>query len=454
MSSTPSEPNVGSSRIVLTPKLRAPSLRSEQLVRPGLLRLLGKSSNYKLTLISAPAGYGKTTLLAHWRQAEGGREEGLRFAWVSLDEQDNDPVRLWRHIVEAVRQNVPEADFGGEVLAGMSAPGQKLVETPLPMLINGLAELPYRVVVVLDDYQFVTEGDCHESVDFFLEHLPENVHLVLSTRSDPPLPLGRLRAREELNEIRTEHLAFSEEEASDLLKNKLGLDVGADDLTVLLSRTEGWPAAIYLAALSLQNSEDAHATIGLFGGSSRYIVDLLGEEVLASLPEKVREFLLRTSILRRLTGPLCDAVADIEGSGKLLRELARSNLFVVPIGEQGEWYRYHQLFCDLLLYELRSARPELVPVLHSRASVWLEDAGFFESAVRHTIAAEDNERVGLLISRHWFEYVLAGQTATVEWSLDALPEDFINADASLVLVKAWISTVYGRQDRKSTRLNS
>jgi len=452
MSSTPSDPNVGSSRIVLTPKLRAPSPRSEQLIRPGLLELLAKSSSCKLTLISAPVGYGKTTLLSHWRQAEGDREGGLCFAWVSLDQQDNDPVRLWRHIVEAVRQIVPEEDFRGDVLAGMSAPGQRLVETPLPMLMNELTEIPFRVAVVLDDYQFVTEGACHESVFFFLEQLPENVHLVLASRSDPPLPLGRLRARGELNEIRTEHLAFSEDEAVDLLNNNLGLDVGTDDLAVLLGRTEGWPAAIYLAALSLQNREDAHAFIELFGGSNRYIVDLLGEEVLTGLREEVREFLLRTSVLRRLTGPLCDAVADIEGSGELLRELARSNLFVVPIGEQGEWYRYHQLFCDLLLYELRSARPELVPVLHSRASVWLEDAGFFESAVRHAIAAEDNERVGILIARHWFEYVLSGQTATVEWGLDALPDDFIDADAALVLVKAWISTLYGRQEERERYL--
>jgi LuxR family transcriptional regulator, maltose regulon positive regulatory protein len=293
-----------------------------------LLTLLGESSDHKATLISAPAGYGKTTLLAQWGQAE---EADLSFAWVSLDEQDNDPVRLWRHIVEALRQAVPEEDFGADVLVGMGAAGQKLVEAPLPMLINELAELPYQVVVVLDDYQVLTEGDSHESVAFFIEHFPENVHLVISSRTYPPLPLGRLRARGELNEIRAEQLAFSEEEATRLLNEKMGLDIGTDDLSVLFERTEGWPAAIYLAYLSLHQREDKHAFIASFGGSNDYIVDLLIEDVLAGLSEEVRAFLLMTSVLRRMTGSVCDAVVGRESSGKLLRELARSNLFVVPL---------------------------------------------------------------------------------------------------------------------------
>jgi LuxR family transcriptional regulator, maltose regulon positive regulatory protein len=432
--------------IVVMPKLQAPAPRPEQLVRPRLLELLKAASDSRLTLVSAAAGYGKTTLLAQWHRAVEG---SMPFAWVSLDEQDNDPVRLWRHVVEAVRRVMPEEeDFGADVLVGMSVPGQGLVEMALPMLINEFAELPSQIVIALDDYQAVTEGDCHESVAFFVDHLPANVHLVLASRSDPPLALGRWRARGELSEIRTQDLAFSEEETARLLKERLGLGVETADLSVLHERAEGWPAAIYLAALSLQNREDSHAFIASFGGSSRYIVDLLGEEVLASLPEEVREFLLMTSVLRRMTGPLCDAVVGREGSGNLLRELARSNLFVVPLEGQDHFYRFHHLFSDLLLYELRSSRPELVPVLHSRASVWLEDAGYFESAVRHAIAAEDHERVGKLISRHWFEYVFAGQTATVEWALGVLPEDFITADVTLVLVKAWISALYGRREER------
>jgi LuxR family maltose regulon positive regulatory protein len=353
------EPDVDPLRQIVKPKLWAPVPRHEQVIRPRLLELLGNASNRRITLVSAPAGYGKTTLLAQWLQAG---DAGSSIAWVSLDEQDNDPIRLWRHIVEALHLAAPEEDFGADVLAGMSVTGRRLIETSLPMLINGLAELPREVVLVLDDYQFVTEDDCHASVAFFVEHLPANAHLVLSSRTDPPLPLGRWRARGEMDEIRTAELAFSEEEADCLLNEKLWLDIGLDNLFVLLERTEGWPAGIYLASLSLRLREDKHAFIASFGGSNRYVVDLLGEEVLAGLREEVREFLLMTSVLEKMTGSLCDAVVGREGSGMLLRELARRNLFVVPLDEQGEWYRYHHLFSELLLYELRSSRPELVPV--------------------------------------------------------------------------------------------
>jgi LuxR family maltose regulon positive regulatory protein len=437
------EPSVDPARIVLKPKLRAPLPRPEQLVRRRLLAVLSNSLDRKVSVISAPTGYGKTTLLAHWRQIE---EADVPFAWVSLDEQDNDLVRLWRHIVEALRQVVPAEDFGADVLAGMSVAGQDFVGMTLPTLINELAELPHQVVLVLDDYQFITEEDAHESVAFFVEHLPENVHLVISSRSDPPLALGRLRAMGEMNEIRTEQLAFSEEEADCLLNDKLVLDIGPDDLSVLLERTEGWPAGIYLASLSLQNKEDKHAFIESFGGSNRYIVGLLGEEVLAGLTEEVRQFLLETSILRTMKGPLCDAVTGGEGSARLLRELARSNLFVISLDEQGEWYRYHHLFSELLLYELRSSRPDLVPTLRKRASVWLEGAGYFEEAIRLATAATDYERVALLIARHWYGYVSAGQTATLERLLESLPEEMIIHDAPLALVKAWICALGGRRE--------
>ena len=284
------EPSVDPAMVILKPKLRAPVPRPEQLVRRGLLRLLHDALECRVSVISGPTGYGKTTLLAHWLQAEGAE---VPFAWVSLDEQDNDPARLWGHIVEALRRVMPEdKDFGADLLGGLGAVGETFVGTTLSMLINELAELPGRVVLVLDDYQFVTEVETHESVAFFMEHLPENVHLVICSRSDPPLPLGRLRAMGELNEIRTGQLAFTEEEADLLLNEKLGLDIDPDDVAVLLERTEGWPAGLYLASLSLQNKEDKHGFIESFRGSNRYIVGLLGEEVLAHLSEDVRQFLL------------------------------------------------------------------------------------------------------------------------------------------------------------------
>jgi LuxR family transcriptional regulator, maltose regulon positive regulatory protein len=417
--------------------------RPEQLVRRGLLEFLHEALERKVSVISAPTGYGKTTLLAHWRQVE---EADLSFAWVSLDEQDDDPVRLWRHIVESLRRVLPEEDFGADVLTRMSAVGQSYLEATLPTLINEIAELPYQVVLVLDDYQSISAGEVHESVTFFVEHLPENFHLVISSRSDPPLPLGRWRARGEMNEIRTQELAFSEEEADCLLNEKMGLNIGPDDLLVLLERTEGWPAGIYLASLSLQDKEDKHAFIASFRGSNRYIVGLLGDEVLAGLTEDVRQFLLMTSVLRTMTGPLCDAVVGREGSAKILRELARSNLFVVSLDEEDEWYRYHHLFSELLLYELMRSMPDLVPILRRRASVWLEGAGFFEGAIRQAIVAADYRRVGLLISRHWYEYVSAGQTATVQRWLESLPEEMITHDAAFALVQAWIYALGGRRE--------
>ena len=239
--------------------------RPEQIVRRGLLELLHDALERKVSVISAPTGYGKTTLLAHWHQVE---EADLSFAWVSLDELDDDPVRLWRHIVESLRRVVPEEDFGAEVLARMSAVGQSYVEATLPTLINEIAESPHRVLLVLDDYQSISAGEVYESVVFFVEHLPENIHLVISSRSDPPLPLGLLRARGEMNEIRTEQLAFSEEEADCLLNEKMGLNISPDDLSVLLERTEGWPAGIYLASLSLQDKEDKHAFIASSGAAT------------------------------------------------------------------------------------------------------------------------------------------------------------------------------------------
>jgi LuxR family maltose regulon positive regulatory protein len=418
-------------------------------VRPRLLGHLQEASDCKLTLVSAPAGYGKSTLLTQWRRAE---QANAAFAWVTLDEQDNDPIRLWRHVLEALRRAVPEDDFAADAVGGLSVGGRGLDEITLPMLINGLGGLRHRVVLVLDDYQCIAQDDCHESVAFFAEHLPDNVHLVVASRSDPQLPLGRLRARGEMGEIRTEELAFSEEEAATLLNGMMGLDIDPDDLLLLMSSTEGWPAGIYLASLSLQNREDKHAFIESFGGSNRYVVDLLGEEVLAGLSEEVREFLLRTSVLRRMTGPLCDAVMGRGDSGMLLRELARSNLFVVPLDGQDEWYRYHNLFSDLLLYELKSDRPELVPVLHIRASHWCERAGFFEAAIRHAIAAADHERAGLLIARFGYEYVLGGRTATVERWVDALPEDLVHTDAALILMKAWIAALHGRGEERERLL--
>ena len=288
---------------VVETKLLVPSPRPEQVLRPRLLAMLEEGLDRRVTLVSAPAGCGKTILLSNWLRSWDA--DGV-FAWVSLDEQDDDPIRLWRHILESLGRGPLGGEFGVAVLAALSVAGAKVSGAVLPMLVNELGGVPQRVLLVLDDYQFATGEGCHEAMDFFVEHLPGNVHLVLSTRSDPPLHLGRLRAMGELNEVRTEHLAFTEQEVASLLNERLQLHLGPEDLAVLLDRTEGWPAGIYLAVLSLEGQEDVHASIASFGGSNRYILDLLGEEVLARLPDGERRFMLETSVLSRMTGPLCD----------------------------------------------------------------------------------------------------------------------------------------------------
>jgi LuxR family maltose regulon positive regulatory protein len=437
-------------RTVLKTKLGVPTLRSAHVPRPTLLKLLRASSDRKLTLISAPVGYGKTTLLTQWCQSEEGGN--LPCAWVSLDEQDNDVVRLWRHVIEALRQVVPKEGFGDDALVGLSVVGTKLVEAVTPMLINELAELPHRVVLVLDDYHCIKESDCHESVAFFFAHLPDTVHVVLSTRSYPPLSLGRLRARGEMDEIRTEQLAFSEDEATTLLKEGMQLDIGSGDVLALLEHTEGWPAGIYLAGLSLRGKDDARAFIESFHGTNRHIVELLAEEMLIALSEAEKQFLLQTSVLERMSGSLCDAMVRTVGSAKLLRDLSHTNLFVVRLTEDEEWYRYHHLFADFLRYELTSTQPELVPVLHRRASVWFEREGLVGAAIRHAIAAGEYARVGTLIARHWLRYFTTGQTATLDRWLDALPEELVSGEAALALVKAWLSAVYGRGEERERYL--
>jgi LuxR family transcriptional regulator, maltose regulon positive regulatory protein len=431
---------------VIRTKLLPPSPRFEEVPRPKLLARLRAGSVRKLTLIEAPVGYGKTTLLNQWlRTEEPDLGPDLPFAWVSLDEQDNDPARLWKHIVEALRGVGPEERFGADALAGLGMVGTSLVETALPALVNDLTELPRRVVLVLDDYHYVTDGECHETVGFLIRHLPETLHLVISTRSDPPLGLGRLRARGEVNELRGEQLAFSEEETASLLRERLGLSIERADIGVLRGRTEGWPAGIYLASLSMRG-RDAHAFVSSLRGSSRYIVDLLAEEVLAALSEEERDFMIRTSVLEKMSGSLCDEVLKTEGSGALLREVGHSNLLVVPLGDGGRWYRYHRLFADFLLYELKVTHPKLVPLLHGRASAWFEREGMLEKAIEHATAAEDYDRVGQLIARHWFGYVATGQTATVRGWLDALPEDFVGRTAPLAIVEAWICALRGRRE--------
>jgi ATP/maltotriose-dependent transcriptional regulator MalT len=417
---------------LVSSKLAAPVPRAGLLPRAGLQSLLEVGLGAKLCLVDAPAGSGKTTLLAQWQAVAGGG----RVAWVSLDDGDNDPTRFWVYVVEALR--TVEPSVGASALAALRLPSVDLYLTVLPGLVNELSAAGLPLFLVLDDYHLITNPTCHQTLTFVLDHLPSNVHVVLSSRVDPPLPLARMRARGELAEVRVLDLQFTDEEALALLNGSMGLQLAASDVQRLAERTEGWPAGLYLAGLSLRGRPDPSAFIAAFHGDNRHIADYLGAEVLDRQPDTIRTFLLGTSILERLSGPLCDAVLEAEGSAALLRELERSNLFLVPLDDRRQWYRYHHLFAELLRVELASREPELLATLHQRAATWHRQAGNLDDAIGHASAAGEFVEAAALIARHWLTFWRRGHRATVARWLDGLPDEAIMANPPVAYVAAWI----------------
>jgi LuxR family maltose regulon positive regulatory protein len=424
-------------------KLRPPTPRAGLLPRARLTSQLQAGLQGKLCLLDAPAGFGKTTLLAQWCA------DAARVAWVSLDSGDNDPGRFWAYVIAALR--TVEPGVGTAALQALRRLGADLRRTVLPSLLNELSTIDPPLALVLDDYHAVTNPDCHASLAYFLDHRPPGVHVALSTRSDPPLSLATMRARGELTEIRMAELEFTDEEASALLNGSLGLGLAGEDVERLAERTEGWPAGLVLAGLSLRGRRDASSFIASFHGDNRHVADYLGAEVLAGQPEEVRAFLLRTSILGRLSGPLCDAVLETEGSTGLLDELEHSNLFLVPLDDHGEWYRYHHLFAQLLRLELGIREPELLPVLHRRASAWHRRAGNVEEAIHHATAAGEPAEAGALIARHWLAWWRRGRLVTVARWLDGLPEEAVLADPPVAMVAAWIGGFCGAPRQETER---
>jgi len=423
--------------VLVETKLHPPSLPSRVVPRE---RLVGQlSGGRRLTLVDAPAGWGKTTLLAEWRAASEGR-----IAWLALDRADNDPRLFWAYVVEALR--TVEPDVGANAEALLRVPGAGVVDAALATLLNELCLLGQPVTLVLDDYHLVTDGSVHDGMSFLIEHLPPTLRVVVATRSDPPLPLARLRGRGELVEIRAADLRFRDEEARALFNGALGLTLDAGDVARLQARTEGWAAGLCLAALSLRGRTDARSFIDDFAGDDRHIVDYLGSEVVATQAIEVREFLLRTSILDRLCGPLCDAVTDGIGSARMLERIERANLFLVPLDSRREWYRYHHLFGDLLRHELLRSEPDLVPELHRRASRWCRDAGLTDEAIRHAAAAGDVAEAGELVARHWLLATDQGHQGTVFQWLDALPASAVAGDARLCLAQAMTLLSVGRAE--------
>src|SRR5829696_2897791 len=431
--------------VLVATKLALPALRAGLIPRASLVSLLEAGLEAKLCLVDAPAGSGKTTLLGQWCAAAGGG----RVAWVSLDEGDNDPTRFWEYVVAAFQ--TVEPGVGATALEALRRRGVDIPRVVLPSLLNDLGEIGSRLVLVLDDYYHLTDASCHQTLGLFLDHLPAGVHVVLSTRADPPLSLARMRARGELAELRVAELQFTSQEAAALLNGSMGLGLAAEEVARLAERTEGWAAGLVLAGLSLQGREDPSGFIASFQGDDRHVADYLTAEVLDRQPEQSRTFLLRTSILERLSGPLCDAVLETDGSAEVLAELERSNLFLVPLDDRRNWYRYQQLFAQLLRLELAQRDPELVPVLHWRAAAWHRQAGNVDEAIYHGSAAEEFAEVGELIAVHWLTYWRSGRRTTVARWLDGLPAEAILADAPVVFVAAWIGGFGGASKQQTER---
>jgi ATP/maltotriose-dependent transcriptional regulator MalT len=403
---------------LLETKLHIPRWRRSLVARPRLSERLSRGAESALTLVSAPAGFGKTTLLAEWLAVAAAGERSV--AWLSLDQRDNDPASFWTYLVAALNTGVP-----GEGAGALLQPPEPPNEAGLVALLNDLDAISDDVVLVLDDYHVIDARDVQDGMAFLLEHLPPQIHLVIASRTDPPLPLARLRGRGELAEIRAADLRFTPGEAAAYLNEVMGLVLTAADVTALEGRTEGWIAALQLAALSMQGREDVTAFIDGFAGDDRYIVDFLAEEVLQRQPEHVQHFLLQTSILDRLSGPLCDAVTGQDGGKAKLAALERGNLFLVPLDDRRQWYRYHQLFADVLHARLRDEQPDDVPDLHRRASGWHEQNGEPSEAIRHALAAGDFGRAADLIELAVPAMRRSRQEAAVLGWLELLPDDVV-----------------------------
>ena len=407
---------------LLLTKLYIPPIRRAIVPRPALIARLneGLATSRKLTLISAPAGFGKTTLVSEW-VARCGRP----VAWLSLDEADNDPTRFLVYIVTAMQTITSK--IGADVLAALQSARPPSAESLLTALLNEIAALPDKFILVLDDYHMLDSKSVDQALTFLVEHMPPQMVLIIATREDPQLPLSRLRARGQLIELRAADLRFTPTEAADFLNQVMGLNLSTDDIAALEARTEGWIAGLQLAALSVQGHHDAASFIQSFTGSHRFILDYLVEEVLQRQSERVSSFLLQTSILDQLCSPLCDAVTGQTDCKEMLKALERDNLFVIPLDDQRQWYRYHHLFADVLLEHLMGTQPEMVAILHSRASEWYEKNGLPHDAIRHALAGKDFERAAILVELAIPETRRnrRGTTVTELGWLKALPDELV-----------------------------
>ena len=425
--------------MLLATKLNVPGPRPGFVSRPRLAQRLDEGLGQGLILVCAPAGSGKTVLLADW--ARLGRPPA---AWLSLDDADNDPARFWRHALAALDHVRP--GIGERVSPLLGPPAPASFEGLVTALINELAAGPDdgEMPLVLDDYHLIGSQPVHASLGFLLEHRPPGLGVVLSSRSDPPLPLARLRARGQLAELRAAELRFTADEAAAMLREASGADLPDAAVAALAARTEGWAAGLQLAALSLRGQADVAGFVAAFTGSNRYVLDFLAEEVLERQSEQVRTFLLETSVLERLSGELCDAVTGRTGSQALLEQVERAGLFLVPLDEVRGWWRYHHLFADLLRAHLQDEQPGRAAQLHRNAATWYEEHGLADDAIGHAVAAGELTWAARLIEQHFDAvYYWRGEGATIQRWLSALPADLVRSRPRLLLVQALVAATSG-----------
>src|SRR5918995_1174883 len=427
---------------LVSTRLRPPEARANLVARPRLTAMLQREAGRKLTLVSAPAGFGKTTLLVAWLRSRAPGAGSV--AWLSLEEGDNDPARLLSYLVAALRSI--SGEIGEGVLSSLRSPEPPQLGALTAALINEISSLSTEITLVLDDYHLIDSEAVHGVVSFLLEHLPPNVHLVISSRVNPPLPLGRLRARGQMAELRAANLRFTSEEAAAFLGDVMGLALSAGDVVALEGRTEGWIAGLQLAALSMRDRKDVSGFVRAFSGSHRDVLDYLAEEVLERQPESMRKFLLETSILDHLTGTLCDALTGRTDGQKMLEGLERGNLFVVALDEERRWYRYHHLFADFLRGRLVRERPESLGELHLRASGWYERNGHLAEAIGHALSAPDHDLAARLIEEGVEGAVERGEGTTALRWLEALPTEAKGLRPRLFVEHAVALVITGRPD--------
>lgn len=416
-------------------------VRRRLVERDSLVDRLVAGQSGRLTIVSAPAGWGKTTLVLQWCRRS---TDNVRFGWLGLDEDDADPTTFWAYVVEALGAMFPGHMAESRRIAGRR--GADVRELLVPTLVNDLAKVDVRGVLVLDDYHMLQSGLVDEQLGFLIDHLPSALHLAVVTRSVPGLPLARLRARGQLTELRAADLRFSPGETGALLNEVLGLRLRGADVLTLQRQTEGWAAALHLAALSLRTSRDPSAAISSFTGEHDHLVQYLGSEVLAGLDPELRTWLTETSVLDRLCAPLCDAVTCRSDAAQMLRRAERANLFVLALDDRHEWFRYHHMFAEVLRRELGASAPGRSAALNRRASSWFAEHGSPLEAIRYALQAGDLGTAHRLVNQHWNHEYNAGRLATVDGWLNALGEVRVRQDPWLSAARVLIWADEGRLD--------